>query len=118
MSNKSSKAQQAKVATTYNINNMVLGKVRGFPPWPGMVVDPDNVHPTVALECPSNKKATFYCVRFFPLGDHPVRSGFLMPRGVNRNRNRSPFSSEVKRPDQTAKRPVSLQNEPKNVKFR
>ncbi|EDR00832.1 uncharacterized protein LACBIDRAFT_312831 [Laccaria bicolor S238N-H82] len=36
--------------------------------------------------------------------ESPVRSGFLMPRGVNRNRNRSAFSPEVKRPDQTAKR--------------
>ncbi|EDQ98014.1 uncharacterized protein LACBIDRAFT_316679 [Laccaria bicolor S238N-H82] len=37
--------------------------------------------------------------------ESPVRSGFLMPRGVNRNRNRSAFSPEVKRPDRTAKRP-------------
>ncbi|KIK05161.1 hypothetical protein K443DRAFT_675316 [Laccaria amethystina LaAM-08-1] len=70
MSKKSNKAQQAKVATTYNLNDTVLGKVRGYPPWPGMVVDPDNVHPSVALERPSSKKATFYCVRFFPMGDH------------------------------------------------
>ncbi|EDR02976.1 uncharacterized protein LACBIDRAFT_307767 [Laccaria bicolor S238N-H82] len=26
-----------------------------------------------------------------------------MPRGINRNRNRSAFSPEVKRPDRTAK---------------
>ncbi|EDR10774.1 uncharacterized protein LACBIDRAFT_315543 [Laccaria bicolor S238N-H82] len=37
--------------------------------------------------------------------ESPVRSGFLMPRGVNRNRNRSAFSPEVKRPDRTTKRP-------------
>ncbi|EDR01561.1 uncharacterized protein LACBIDRAFT_310926 [Laccaria bicolor S238N-H82] len=37
--------------------------------------------------------------------ESPVRSGFLMPRGVNRNRNWSAFSPEVKRPDRTAKRP-------------
>ncbi|EDR07735.1 uncharacterized protein LACBIDRAFT_298227 [Laccaria bicolor S238N-H82] len=37
--------------------------------------------------------------------ESPVRSGFLMPRGANRNRNRSAFSPEVKRPDWTAKRP-------------
>ncbi|EDQ99509.1 uncharacterized protein LACBIDRAFT_334943 [Laccaria bicolor S238N-H82] len=36
--------------------------------------------------------------------ESPVRSGFLMPRGVNRNHNRSAFSPEVKRPDRTAKR--------------
>ena len=35
----------------------------------------------------------------------PVRSGFLMPKGFNRNRNRSAFSPEVKRPNRTAKRP-------------
>ncbi|EDQ99331.1 uncharacterized protein LACBIDRAFT_316721 [Laccaria bicolor S238N-H82] len=46
----------------------------------------------------------FYCdqQRLF---ESPVRSGFLMPRGVNSNRNRSAFSPEVKRPDWTAKRP-------------
>ncbi|EDQ98569.1 uncharacterized protein LACBIDRAFT_299166 [Laccaria bicolor S238N-H82] len=37
--------------------------------------------------------------------ESPVWSGFLMPRGVNRDRNRSAFSPEVKRPDRTAKRP-------------
>ncbi|EDQ98228.1 uncharacterized protein LACBIDRAFT_307324 [Laccaria bicolor S238N-H82] len=37
--------------------------------------------------------------------ESPVRSGFLMPRGVNCNRNRSAFPPEVKRPDRTAKRP-------------
>ncbi|EDR12542.1 uncharacterized protein LACBIDRAFT_323858 [Laccaria bicolor S238N-H82] len=42
---------------------------------------------------------------FGDLFESPVRSGFLMPRGVNRNRNRSAFSPEVKRPDRTAKRP-------------
>ncbi|EDQ99991.1 uncharacterized protein LACBIDRAFT_315013 [Laccaria bicolor S238N-H82] len=35
--------------------------------------------------------------------ESPVRSGFLMPRGINRNRNWSAFSPEVKRPDRTAK---------------
>ncbi|EDR13546.1 uncharacterized protein LACBIDRAFT_308572 [Laccaria bicolor S238N-H82] len=77
MSKKSGKAQQAKVATTYNINDTVLGKVRSFPLWPGMVVDPDNVHPTVALECPSSKKAMFYCIRFFPLEPHKKSSELL-----------------------------------------
>ncbi|EDR04035.1 uncharacterized protein LACBIDRAFT_306413 [Laccaria bicolor S238N-H82] len=41
----------------------------------------------------------------FVVFESPVRSGFLMPRGVNRNRNRSAFSPEVKRPDRTTKRP-------------
>ncbi|EDR08659.1 uncharacterized protein LACBIDRAFT_297063 [Laccaria bicolor S238N-H82] len=41
--------------------------------------------------------------------ESPVRSGFLMPRGINHNRNRSAFSPEVKRPDRTAKN-CSLQS--------
>jgi len=35
----------------------------------------------------------------------PVQSGFLMLRGLNRNRNRSAFSQKPKKPDRTAKRP-------------
>ncbi|EDQ98967.1 uncharacterized protein LACBIDRAFT_318422 [Laccaria bicolor S238N-H82] len=42
---------------------------------------------------------------YYLVFESPVRSGFLMPRGVNRNRNWSAFSPEVKRPDRTAKRP-------------
>ncbi|KAF8701078.1 hypothetical protein AX14_000566 [Amanita brunnescens Koide BX004] len=34
------------------------------------VVDPDTVPPAVAKERPASKKATFYCVRFFPTGDY------------------------------------------------
>jgi len=33
------------------------------------VVNPDNVPSTVSKERPTGKKATFYCVRFFPAGD-------------------------------------------------
>jgi len=35
--------------------------------------------------------------------ESPVWSGFLMPKGFNRNRNRSAFFLEVKKPDRTAK---------------
>ncbi|EDR10723.1 uncharacterized protein LACBIDRAFT_324576 [Laccaria bicolor S238N-H82] len=71
---------------------------------------------TKALASSTNTWFQSYTLLVF---ESPVRSGFLMPRGVNRNRNRSAFSPEVKRPDWTAKRPqTALQNEPKNVKFR
>ena len=36
--------------------------------------------------------------------ESPDQSGFLMPKGFNRNRNWSAFSPEVKRPNWTAKR--------------
>ncbi|KAG6335689.1 hypothetical protein ID866_3395 [Astraeus odoratus] len=68
MSKKSAKNQEPDA--TYTEREIVLAKVRGFPPWPGMVVNPDNVPPIVSRERPTGKKATFYCVRFFPAGDY------------------------------------------------
>ncbi|KAK2464792.1 hypothetical protein APHAL10511_003210 [Amanita phalloides] len=68
MSKKSAKAP--KEVSSYETRDVVLGKVRGYPPWPGMVVDPESVPPTVLKERPASKKATFYCVRFFPTGDY------------------------------------------------
>ncbi|KII92944.1 hypothetical protein PLICRDRAFT_37754 [Plicaturopsis crispa FD-325 SS-3] len=67
MSKKGGKSQKA--SSSYELRDVVLAKIRGFPPWPGMVVDPDSVPPNVTKERPSNKKTTFYCVRFFPAGD-------------------------------------------------
>ncbi|KAF9456049.1 hypothetical protein BDZ94DRAFT_1276644 [Collybia nuda] len=69
MSKKAAKAAP-KTVSSYETRDVVLGKVRGFPPWPGMVVDPDSVPEQVAKERPGSKKATFYCVQFFPTGDY------------------------------------------------
>jgi hypothetical protein len=68
MSKKTAKAP--KEVSSYDFRDVVLGKVRGYPPWPGMVVNPETVPPAVAKERPTNKKASFYCVRFFPTGDY------------------------------------------------
>ncbi|KAL4073811.1 hypothetical protein J3A83DRAFT_4357782 [Scleroderma citrinum] len=68
MSKKAAKNQEPE--TTYVERDIVLAKVRGFPPWPGRVVNPDNVPSTVSKERPTGKKATFYCVQFFPAGDY------------------------------------------------
>ncbi|KAF9447901.1 hypothetical protein P691DRAFT_705908 [Macrolepiota fuliginosa MF-IS2] len=67
MSKKGGKA--AKETASYDTRDIVLGKVRGYPPWPGMVVDPGSVPPVVLKERPTTKKTQFYCVRFFPTGD-------------------------------------------------
>ncbi|KAI6021522.1 hypothetical protein BKA83DRAFT_162261 [Pisolithus microcarpus] len=67
MSKRAAKNQEPEA--TYTERDIVLAKVRGFPPWPGMVVNPDSVPPSVSKERPTGKKATFYCVRFFPAGD-------------------------------------------------
>jgi hypothetical protein len=87
------KGSKSDKETTYEIRDIVLAKVRGYPPWPGMVrsssvillcylltyiiflsyclqvVDPQNVSKDVIRERPQNKKSSFYCVRFFPRGD-------------------------------------------------
>lgn len=68
MSKKAGK--QTKETASYETREIVLGKVRGYPPWPGMVVDPGSVPPPVLKERPSTKKTQFYCVRFFPTGDY------------------------------------------------
>jgi len=54
----------------YEVGNVVIGKVKGYPPWPGEIIDPDAAPSKVKAERPVSKKVTFYCVRFFPVGDH------------------------------------------------
>ncbi|EIW83102.1 hypothetical protein CONPUDRAFT_89090 [Coniophora puteana RWD-64-598 SS2] len=68
MSKKSATKQDSE--SSYAERDIVLAKVRGFPPWPGMVVNPDKVPPAVAKERPTGKKTPFFCVRFFPVGDY------------------------------------------------
>ncbi|KAG8906576.1 hypothetical protein FRC01_007955 [Tulasnella sp. 417] len=65
---KATKAQAAEAS--YSVKDIVLAKVKGYPPWPAMVVDPENVAKHVKKERPISKKTTFYCVRFFPAGDY------------------------------------------------
>ncbi|KAG9124704.1 hypothetical protein FRC07_010563 [Ceratobasidium sp. 392] len=54
----------------YEVGNVVIGKVKGYPPWPGEIIDPEAAPKKVKAERPVSKKVTFYCVRFFPVGDH------------------------------------------------
>ncbi|KAF7343715.1 PWWP domain-containing protein [Mycena sanguinolenta] len=54
----------------FDIREVVLAKIRGFPPWPGMVVDPETVPSAVSKERPAGKKSVAYAIRFFPAGDY------------------------------------------------
>ncbi|KDQ07165.1 hypothetical protein BOTBODRAFT_60143 [Botryobasidium botryosum FD-172 SS1] len=67
-------SKKAKTSTVpdqkYDLRDIVLAKIRGFPPWPAMIVDPDSVPKSVKKERPPAKKTTFYCVQFFPAGDY------------------------------------------------
>ncbi|KAF9227163.1 hypothetical protein BS17DRAFT_450201 [Gyrodon lividus] len=78
MSKRASKNTEPE--TSYTERDIVLAKVRGFPPWPGMVVNPDNVPAGVSKERPSGKKSTFHCVRFFPVGDY----AWLVSKDISR----------------------------------
>ncbi|KAH8995192.1 hypothetical protein EDB86DRAFT_3064543 [Lactarius hatsudake] len=74
------KGSKSDKETTYEFRDIVLAKVRGYPPWPGMVVDPQAVSKEVLRERPQNKKSSFYCVRFFPKGDH----AWLVSKDISR----------------------------------
>ncbi|CAA7270272.1 unnamed protein product [Cyclocybe aegerita] len=68
MSKKTTK--NTKEVREYAIGDSVLGKIRGFPPWPAIVVDPNEAPPAVRSEQPPGKKSAFQCVLFFPKGDY------------------------------------------------
>ncbi|KAI0674894.1 hypothetical protein C8Q78DRAFT_508117 [Trametes maxima] len=80
MSKKGAKTQNKE--QSYDVRDIVLAKVRGFPPWPGMIVDPDSVPEAVAKERPNakTKKGNWYCVRFFPAGDY----AWIVPKDISR----------------------------------
>ncbi|KAJ7651766.1 hypothetical protein B0H17DRAFT_1102091 [Mycena rosella] len=52
----------------FDTREVVLGKLRGFPPWPGMVVDSDTVPKAVSKERPTNKKTIAYALLARPQG--------------------------------------------------
>ncbi|KIK57909.1 hypothetical protein GYMLUDRAFT_75195 [Collybiopsis luxurians FD-317 M1] len=69
MSKKGPKSSKAEVQS-YEIGDTVLGKIRGYPPWPGRIVDPENLPEHVTKERPVNRKTLSYCIQFFPAGDY------------------------------------------------
>ncbi|THH31413.1 hypothetical protein EUX98_g2782 [Antrodiella citrinella] len=81
MSKKGSKPQTT-TQQTYDLRDVVLAKVRGFPSWPGMIVDPESVPKEVGKERPNAKsnKGLWYCVRFFPAGDY----AWLMAKDISK----------------------------------
>lgn len=64
----------------YQYRDIILAKVRGYPPWPSMIVDPESVPESVTRERPSGKKSTWYCVRFFPTGDY----AWVVPKDMSK----------------------------------
>ncbi|KAL6299746.1 hypothetical protein BKA93DRAFT_741746 [Sparassis latifolia] len=81
MSKKNAKTQPPK-DNSYELRDVVLAKVRGYPPWPGMIVDPESVPQNVSNERPNakSKKGNWYCVRFFPAGDY----AWMVPKDISK----------------------------------
>ncbi|KAK0462239.1 uncharacterized protein EV420DRAFT_1639446 [Desarmillaria tabescens] len=81
MSKKAAKVPKTSgSANIYDFRDIVLGKVRGYPPWPGMVVDPNDAPQQVIDDRPAGKKSNFYLVRFFPAGDF----SWLAPKDISK----------------------------------
>lgn len=75
-----SAVRAAREPSVYHVGDVVLGKVRGYAPWPGIVSNPDSVPENVKADRPANKKATFYCIRFFPNNEY----SWLLEKDISR----------------------------------
>ncbi|KAJ7582086.1 hypothetical protein C8J56DRAFT_243966 [Mycena floridula] len=80
----------------YAIGDIVTGKIKGYPAWPGIIVDPSTAPDSVLAERPEGKKIA-YCVRFFPKGDyaflHPPSIASLSAATIQRWIDRPPSKS-------------------------
>ncbi|KZO98801.1 Tudor/PWWP/MBT [Calocera viscosa TUFC12733] len=53
----------------YAEGDIVLGKIKGYPAWPGKILSHDEASAAVKKEIPIAKKSTYYLVRFYPTGE-------------------------------------------------
>ena len=53
----------------FKIGDVVLAKIKGFPSWPGIIMDDENVPRAVLEERPSGK-SSLHTIRFFPAADY------------------------------------------------
>ena len=53
----------------FKVGDVVLAKIKGFPSWPGIIMDDENVPRAVLDERPSGK-SSLHTIRFFPAADY------------------------------------------------
>ncbi|EJU04155.1 Tudor/PWWP/MBT [Dacryopinax primogenitus] len=64
----------------YAEGDIVLGKIKGYPAWPGKILSHDEASTAVKKEMPQVKKATFYLVRFYPTAEF----AWLFPKDLSK----------------------------------
>ncbi|GAA5948504.1 hypothetical protein JCM10213_003885 [Rhodosporidiobolus nylandii] len=65
---KQSKESASDPSHVYNAGDIVLAKIKGYPAWPGQILDHDKAPQKVAREKPKTKGINL--VQFFPTGDY------------------------------------------------
>ncbi|CAK9783000.1 unnamed protein product [Cutaneotrichosporon oleaginosum] len=61
-------APVAQEVAKFEYGDIVLARLRGFPPWPARITDPENLPANVLALRPKNP--AFQCAQFFPVGDY------------------------------------------------
>ncbi|WRT70227.1 uncharacterized protein IL334_007222 [Kwoniella shivajii] len=54
--------------SNYEVGDIVLARLRGYPPWPARIANPDTLPRNVLKQRPG-KNPYIYCCQFFPAGD-------------------------------------------------
>ncbi|OCF38953.1 hypothetical protein I317_07247 [Kwoniella heveanensis CBS 569] len=62
-------AAAANEKSSYDIGDIVLARLRGYPPWPARIADPETIPRNVLKQRPG-KNPSIYCCQFFPAGDY------------------------------------------------
>ncbi|WWD19632.1 hypothetical protein CI109_104094 [Kwoniella shandongensis] len=61
-------ASAADEKRTFEVGDIVLARLRGYPPWPARIADPETLPRNVLSQRPG-KSPFIYCCQFFPAGD-------------------------------------------------
>ncbi|KAF9519197.1 hypothetical protein BS47DRAFT_1482179 [Hydnum rufescens UP504] len=117
----SSSKKSSNHPTSYTIGETVLAKIKGYPPWPGQIVDPEAVPKAVTKDRPKSTKTQFYCVRFFPAGDHawqvPKDLSKLLPHEIDAYINEpSKKNGELLSAYRIAKDPTEWESEQRQIR--
>ncbi|WFD36476.1 hypothetical protein MCUN1_003355 [Malassezia cuniculi] len=102
----------------FKVGDVVLAKIKGFPAWPGIIMDDENVPSDVLEERPSSKNRQLYTVRFFPAADYNWATARDMQRLTEADINEflektAKKTSDLYKAYQIARDPVAW-NEEKN----